>query len=106
MEMMRIRDLILAMTLFLCPAMLRGQEQAEYGVSGIVKEAKSDRPLGFCKIYVTDSLGQQVRRTITLDDGIFRFSVKDGSYSVLFTNTGHRSVTDSRMWTWVKSSWR
>lgn len=94
MEMMRIQDFILAMTLFLCPAMLWGQDQSEYKVSGIVKEAKSDRPLGFCKIYVTDSLGQQVRRTITLDDGIFRFSVKDGSYSVLFTNTGHRSVTD------------
>lgn len=40
-------------------------------------------------------MGQQVRRTITLDDGIFRLTVKDGSYSVLFTNTGHRSVTDS-----------
>lgn len=95
MEMMRIRDFILVMMLILCPAMLWGQDQAEYKVSGIVKEAKSGRPLEFCKIYVTDSLVQQVRRTITLDDGIFRFSVKDGSYSVLFTNTGHRSVTDS-----------
>ena len=85
----------LLVSMFLCPAMLWGQDQSEYKVSGIVKEAKSGRPLEFCKIYVTDSLGQQVRRTITLDDGIFRFSVKDGSYSVLFTNTGHRSVTSS-----------
>ena len=85
----------LLVSMFLGPAMLWGQDLAEYKVSGIVKEAKSGRPLEFCKIYVTDSLGQQVRRTITLDDGIFRFSVKDGSYSVLFTNTGHRSVTDS-----------
>ena len=99
MEMMRIRDFILAMTLLLGPAMLWGQDLAEYKVSGIVKEAKSGRPLEFCKIYVTDSLGQQVRRTITLDDGIFRFSVKDGSYSVLFTNP-------ARMWTWAKYSWR
>lgn len=95
MEMMRIRDFILVMVLILCPAMLWGQEQAEYKVSGIVKEAESGRPLEFCKIYVTDSLGQQVKRTITLDDGIFRFTVKNGSYSVLFTNTGHRSVTSS-----------
>ena len=95
MEMMRIRDFILVMMSILCPAMLWGQDQAEYKVSGIIKEAKSDRPLGFCKIYVTDSLGQQVKRTITLDDGIFRLTVKDGSYSVLFTNTGHRSVTSS-----------
>ena len=85
----------LLVSMFLCPAMLWGQDQSEYKVSGIIMEAESDRPLGFCKIYVTDSLGQQVRRTITLDDGIFRFSVKDGSYSVLFTNTGHRSVTSS-----------
>ena len=95
MEMMRIQDFILVMVLILCPAMLWGQDQAEYRVSGIIKEAKSDRPLGFCKIYVTDSLGQHVKRTITLDDGIFRLTVKNGSYSVLFTNTGHRSVTSS-----------
>ena len=79
--------------LLLLPLIMYGQEQTEYTVSGTIVEEKSGNPLAFSKIYVTDSLGTQVKRTLTLDDGKFRFKVSDGKYSVLFTNTGHKSVT-------------
>lgn len=83
------------LVLLLQPLPIFGQSQPEYTVSGVIMEETSGTPLAFSRIYVKDSLGTQVARTLTLDDGKFRFKVKSGTYSVLFANTGHRSVTRS-----------
>lgn len=68
-------------------------ESAKRHVKGRVLEEgrKKDMPLALCKIYVTRVAGENAARTITLEDGMFKFDVNDGAYKVLVENTGHKS---------------
>ena len=70
-------------------------QEVKYVVKGRILEDKAGRsrkvPLSLCRIYVTKPDGSKAARTVTLDDGLFKFSVPDGDYKVLIQNTGHKS---------------
>ena len=55
------------------------------------KDNNKNKPLSLSRIYVTNPDGTKAARTITLDDGVFRFQVPDGKYEVLIENQGHKS---------------
>lgn len=62
-------------------------------VRGTVLSATNGKPLQWCKVYVCDSTGNQIKKTLTLSDGIYLFQITDGRYSLNIFNTGYKSVS-------------
>lgn len=87
----KFTHIIIVAFLLLSAFSVMGQERLEHVVSGVILDNETEKPLSLARIFVSDSVGTQVARTLTLDDGRFRFKITDGRYSVLITHTGHKS---------------
>ena len=71
-----------------------GLEEKEHVWSGAIVEKgrRKNSPLPFAKLYVKDNQGNVIKRTVTMDDGLFKISLPNGKYEVLVTCTGYQSI--------------
>jgi len=96
-----MKNLLTLITLLSLASVLSAQDQSAKGngkISGIIMDAKTNQPVEFATVALTDAAGKTIDGTIADAKGKFTIiKVADGTYSVVISFIGYETITKGNL---------